>query len=51
MVKLEKEKKLNLNFCCYEKDKDNSVFNVVRYIEFFNFRIISDAIKQTPRQP
>ena len=52
MVKLEKGKKLQIiNFHCYEKDKNNSVFNVVRYIEFFNFRIISDRNETTPRQP
>ncbi len=46
MVVLEKENCLKeYKFCSYEKSKDNLVFIVVRYIEFFNVWLISNKNK------
>ena len=42
---LEKENCLReYKYWSYEKGKDNLVFIVVRYIEFFNFWLISNGI-------
>ena len=45
MVVLEKENCLReYKYWSYEKGKDNLVFIVVRYIEFFNIWLISNGI-------
>ena len=44
---LEKENCLReYKFCCYEKGENNLVFNVVRYIKFFNVWLISNEINK-----